>query len=140
MSYSVPAVTNWARVTYNEAPDPRSMLAILEAMDATLTDVANLRKIFALDDAALAAWDDDASKLYLRIRAYYEQRNAMAAGEITGQYTAHVVAPILHGQGYASPGQELWSKVRAPDVGTPFSLANQLFARAEVMGMMPAPK
>ena len=41
------------------------------------------------------------------------------------------MAPVLHGQGYASPGSELWSKVRSPDVATPFSLANQLFARAE---------
>lgn len=134
MGYSIPAVTNWARVTYNEAPDPRTMLAVLDAMDATLTQIGELRKIFGTDDA-LAGWDDEASKLYMRLQAYYKHRNAMAAGEITGQYTAHVVAPVLHGQGYASPGQEIWSKVRTPDVGTPFTLANQLLARADDMNI-----
>jgi hypothetical protein len=135
MSYSIPAVIKWARATYDAAPDPRSMLAILDAMDATLTQLAEVRAIFG-DDETLGQWDADANRLYMRLQAYYQQRNAMAAGEITGQYTMHVVAPVLHGQGYASPGSELWSKVQSPDVATPFTLANQLLARAEVMGIV----
>lgn len=135
MSYSIPDVTNWARETYDASPDPRGMLVILDAMDEALSMIGDARAAFAMDDPALAGWDIDANKLYMRIQAYYDQRNAMAAGEITGDYTAHVVAPVLYGQGYASEGREIWSKVSSPDVAAPFSLANQILARAENMGI-----
>lgn len=135
MTYPVATVIQWARDTYNAEPDPRSMLVILEAMDLALQEIGDLRKIFAMDDEALAGWDDDANRFWMRLQAYFAQRNAMAAGEITGDYTEHVVAPVLHGQGYASPEAEIWSKVRSPDVAMPFSLANQLLARAENLGI-----
>lgn len=146
--FDVSKVTNWARATYDEAPDPRSMLVILDAMWETLEQVAKARAVFTelgplpgplgvLDpDDALAPWDKEANQFYERMAAYYLQRAAMARGEVTGQYTAHVVAPVLYGEGYASPGQEVWSKVEWADVATPFSLANQLAARAENMGLL----
>jgi hypothetical protein len=124
------------------------MAVILDAMGETLEVVASARKVFTkfgpapgvlgvLDpDDALAGWDKEANQFYQRMTAYFEQRAAMERGEITGGYTAHVVGPVLYGQGYASPGQEVWSKVKWADVATPFSLANQLEARASNMGVL----
>lgn len=157
----VTQVINWAKETYNAAPDPRAMLVILNAMSAQYERIMETRGqiedlIAGWEEAAsgfipdlpskqlaedarrlLRDWNGRSTRFVTRLKSYYDERDAMARGEITGRYTAHVVAPVLYGQGYASPTRDDWSLVRSPDVAEPFRLQNELEAFAEGMGIEP---
>lgn len=139
-----------ARELYDVDPGPSMMQVVLDAMYETLSDIAKIRgelgdltevpvwegllhrfagdrEALARDRAALMTdWDERANQFWLRFEQYEKITNQMAAGEITGEYSANVVQPVLYGKAYASPGREVWSHAEFADVIEPFRLWNEL--------------